>query len=525
MKNFLQKNFLQKIYTFLSYPFVNDFYFLVVLTLFASIVDVVAWIIYGNPVFGLYMGVHGYIMCYVITLVSGLINNIKWKEVYRKILFVLGFINFVVDLAVHMTCKIGFTNDMVAIIMGTNLSESKEFISTYFSIELVFIIIGLILLLYLLFKIKSTILNCGRILSIPLLCLVIIGSTVVFIRKSENWSGVFVNKIITLLSYKTPPDLRAFYTNPDVVTQDIDTPDNLVLIIGESFSRSHSSLYGYDKETNPCLREMVDDSLLMVYDNVTSPSTSTIKTFQSLMSTYKPEYGNSVDWYKCTTLMEVLSLAGYRTVWVSNQSPTGVYDNIVTKYAELCDTSIWVGSKFKGIRKTDFDEQILNVLVENESEIIGSGKSVIIIHMMGSHYIFKERYPVTFAKFKPEDYPNTTSSQSNILSEYDNSIRYNDYVVSEIFKFFSSRKAVGFYFPDHGLDLFNSSEDYFGHALSSNPQSIDAAIQIPFVMYLSPELNEVNSKVKDTVESLMGTDFRTDRTIDLATNVLGIKVL
>ena len=34
-------------------------------------------------------------------------------------------------------------------------------------------------------------------------------------------------------------------------------------------------------------------------------------------------------------------------------------DNVVTKYAELCDSVIWVGSKYKGIRKSDFDEEII----------------------------------------------------------------------------------------------------------------------------------------------------------------------
>lgn len=519
------KNIVRKIYDFLTKPFVENFYFLFILTLEASIIDVIAWTIYGNPVFGLYMGAHGYIMCYGITLVLGLINNVKWEGVYKRVFFVLGFINLVVDLAIHMTCKVGFTNDMVAIIMGTNISESREFINTYFSLEIVLIIIGAVLLLYILSKINNIISNCGRLLTIPLFCLVLLVSVVVFVRKSENWDGVFINKIITMLSYKTPPDLRTFYTNPKVITCDEEVPDNLVLIIGESFSRIHSSLYGYDKETNPRLGQMVDDSLLVVYDNVTSPSTSTIKTFQSVMSTYKPEYGNTVNWYECTTLMEILSLAGYRTVWISNQSPTGVHDNVVTKYAELCDTTIWVGSKYKGIRKTDFDEQIINALIEDGNEIIGSGKSVIIIHLMGSHYIFNERYPSTFGRFKSEDYPNAISSQSSILSEYDNSILYNDYVVSEIFQIFESRKAVGFYFSDHGLDIFNSSEDYFGHAIVSNPKSIDAAVQIPFVMYLSPSLCGLNPKIKDTVKAVIGADFRTDKTIDLVTSVLGIKVL
>lgn len=198
---------------------------------------------------------------------------------------------------------------------------------------------------------------------------------------------------------------------------------------------------------------------------------------------------------------------------------------IVTMFLFYSGYGVMESIKCKGIRKTDFDEQIINALVEDGNEIIGSGKSVIIIHLMGSHYIFNERFPSTFGRFKSEDYPNAISSQSSILSEYDNSILYNDYVVSELFQIFEFRKAVGFYFSDHGLDIFNSSEDYFGHAIVSNPKSIDAAVQIPFVMYLSPSLCGLNPKIKDTVKAVIGADFRTDKTIDLVTSILGIKVL
>lgn len=43
----------------------------------------------------------------------------------------------------------------------------------------------------------------------------------------------------------------------------------IIVVIGESFSRSHSSLYGYQRQTNPRLMSIKDS--LLIFRNVTSP--------------------------------------------------------------------------------------------------------------------------------------------------------------------------------------------------------------------------------------------------------------
>ena len=83
-----------------------------------------------------------------------------------------------------------------------------------------------------------------------------------------------------LLTKEKCPDLRDYRQNPDVICSN-DSPDNIVLVIGESFTKWHSSLYGYEKETNPLLGRMVADSTLFVYENVKSACTSTIPAINS----------------------------------------------------------------------------------------------------------------------------------------------------------------------------------------------------------------------------------------------------
>ena len=522
------KEVIKRIYFFLLSPFTENSFFFAVLAFLVCIAYVVSWIIYGDPVFAIYLGLHGFIMSYAIALIVSAINNAKLKKILKAFILVLAFINFCVDAAIHMACKIGFTNDMVAIVMGTNISESKEFLGTYISLGYVVVVAIVCVLLYILCKIKKYIVLWEHKIAPLLLVLVFLSSVVIFARKSENWDGIFINKVVSFLKYKSPPDLRSYYTHPCVTQTDETIPDNLLIIIGESFKRNHSSLYGYEMCTNPLLNQIKEDSLLFVYDNVVSPTTTTIQTFQDIMSLYNTEDGDEVKWYECTTLMEILSLAGYNTLWLSNQSPTGMYDNIVTKYAELCDSVVWAGSKYKGISKKDYDGKVVEVLDslrKHNARFVDGHKNVIIIHLMGSHYVFAQRYPQEYDYFQPEQYPEYENNKAEVISDYDNSVLYNDFVVSEILNRFADKSTLAFYFPDHGIDLYESSNDYFGHAIVSNPESINVSRQIPFVVYCSSVFQSQRPDIKETLDSIVGDSYNTGNLIQLVTDVMGIDVI
>jgi hypothetical protein len=63
--------------------------------------------------------------------------------------------------------------------------------------------------------------------------------------------------------------------------------------------------------------------------------------------------------------------------------------------------------------------------------------------------------------------------------------QFKDIPADEILKFFAERETLAFYFSDHGLDLYDSSDDYFGHAIANDPVSSVVGRQVPFVVYMS----------------------------------------
>ena len=368
-------------------------------------------------------------------------------------------------------------------------------------------IVACTLFIYLIYKLRSFVNLIGKKLCLLFLITILGGACIVFVRKSENWYGIFLNKIVAFVTYQGPPDLSAYQQELNLCTCASEEPDYVVLIIGESFTKSHSSLYGYDKETNPRLSEMVEDSLLFVYENAISPDTHTIECVKSIMSTYKQEYGDAVNWYECTTLPHIMKSLGYKTFWISNQSPAGMYDNIASRYAALCDSTFWVGSKVQGASKIGDDGEILDALVK--IDFSKHDKNFIVIHLMGSHYSFEDRYPGSYQKYNSADYGNIAEHQREVVANYDNSILYNDYVVSQIMSDFSNEESIVFYFSDHGIDLYESSDSYYGHAIQGSTASETVAKSIPYMIFCSEkyqssfpnDLEKIHKDRTDTIET------------------------
>lgn len=513
------KELFVKSYRILIAPLKDNFFYFLILSFLVCISDTVAWISYGDPVFGLYLGLHGLIMAYGVVLIGELIKNERWLKIYKAVFLILGYLNFIIDASVHKTCKIAFTEDVVAIVMGSNVSESKEFISTYFSWELIALIAAGTFFIYLVYRFRKHVDVIGKKLHLFLLIIILGGALTVFVRKSENWYGVFLNKIVAFVTYDAPPDLRPYQKELNICNDVSETPDNIVLILGASFAKSHSSLYGYEKETNPCLSELVKDSLLFVYDNAVSPATHTIECVKSIMSTYKQEYGDSVNWYECATLPHMMHSLGYRTVWISNQSPAGQYDNVASRYAELCDTTIWVGSKVQGASKKGYDGEILKAI--NFESFSGDGKNFIVFHLMGSHSKFEDRYPTEFQKYNSGDYTGLKDYQREVIANYDNSILYNDYVVFQILDRFSDEETLALYFSDHGIDLYDSSDNYYGHAIQGNAASEEVSLSIPFMIYCSEKYQQIFPEGVATIIQDQGTLFETETILEYLIHLLG----
>jgi heptose-I-phosphate ethanolaminephosphotransferase len=328
---------------------------------------------------------------------------------------------------------------------------------------------------------------------------------------------------------KQVPDLRDYTQNPSV-NLNKESVDNIIVIIGESYSKYQSSLYGYEKNTNPLLTRMHFDGNLKVFNNIQSYTNLTIPSIKSIMTSYINEYNDSINWYEYLTLVEVMKTAGFKTAWLSNQSKKGISDNEIGRYADLCDNQFFIGNIYSGLNRKNLDEELIPVVNDYcLTNVNNENKNFIIIHLMGSHHSFSHRYPKNFSKFSAIDYIDTHSHLSienrQLLAEYDNSVLYNDSIVCELINIFNNKEAIILYFPDHGIDPFRSSNEHIGHANANDPTSIMHGKQIPFLVYTTDRFKEKFPFLEEKILNSVDIHYRTDSIMYTIIDIAGIKTI
>lgn len=258
--------------------------------------------------------------------------------------------------------------------------------------------------------------------------------------------------------------------------QKSQNPKTFVLILGESLSRNHMQLYGYKRETNPRLSSIKEQ--LYIFSDVISPATITINSMRYLLTFANH---NHPDYFlKKRSLANLFNEAGYETIWIGNQSFRGNRYNIGHGViAKECKKAIEVAD--------ETDMSVIDVLdfVLNEDR---EKDRLVIIHLRGSHTQYNIRYPENYSYFDNEQIPipygdSLPPSDKKIIDEYDNSVRFNDYIIYSIIELVRARSNFSWvlYLSDHGEELFEF-RDLFGHQEKNFSKYM---CEIPFILWVS----------------------------------------
>lgn len=512
----LQSNLLRKIYHWGISPFTEKSRIFWVWFALMTLPDLYYWITIQEWIAIPYFISRGYAASYLFTLLISFLPNKSIKYIYISIISTLIFVFFIVDLFCISSLHDRYSYDMTGIILGTNMNEALEFLHTYLSGKLACIIVCVILILCLTYRASKKI-HISKCFAY--ICLFLLIPCLFFaITNTYPLNGIYA-KYHSFFELPRTPNLKALETNPNIVFDVKHLPHNVVVIIGEAYAKSHCSLYGYKKKTCPNLEQLEKDSSLLVFQHVTSPATHTLQSFQYILNTCLSEDINR-QFENCVTIPNVVKHAGYKTLWISNQSKHGLNDNLVGEFANLCDEEHFVENKFSGLNRKSKDGEIISILdscVQNKNAL-----NFYFVHLMGSHFACRQRYTDEFDIFKTTDYQNFPDYQRQQLAEYDNSVLYNDYVVSNIMKIFNDKECIVFYFPDHGMDIYETSNDWCGHARDNDSISTNVGKQIPFIIYFSKKYEQRFHHIIKPLRKSTDNYYCTDKFIYTVMDVMGI---
>ena len=231
-----------------------------------------------------------------------------------------------------------------------------------------------------------------------------------------------------------------------------------VLVIGETHSKHHMSLYGYPRDTTPTLVERNNEERLIVFENAYSNHVQTVPSFQ-LSLTEANQY-NERSWIATPSVINLARQAGIKTYWISNHQSLGAPDNVVALLAKESQNVIFINKKIG--RRKKVAKQDESLIPRLRDALQDTGEKLIVVHLMGSHYDYCFRFPESWNAYTGElDLPSfgkaTATTYLKTVNCYDNSVLYNDHILGLVFKSLEESKvpASVLYFADHSEEVFN----------------------------------------------------------------------
>ena len=477
-----------------------------------------------------------YVVCVVLTLIPQ-----KVRYWVRALLYVVLYGVALVDMFCYVKFESTLTPTMLMLMGETNQRESQEFLASYLNWDIIHSHVGWILLLiliHILWTILRKVMAKMRMRIIlpkvnplvPDIVKAVLGGLVAWLlidAFNQCWDNkvamqrLFANDTIGQVEHElTRKDcanlyipiyrmafgiyanhLASYQINQLMAAHDKVVVDscsyrvpNIVLIIGESFNKYHSQLYGYQKATSPREMELAAEGSLVAFTDVVAPWNLTSFVFKDVMSLYA--VGDEGEWCDQPLFPEVFRKAGYHVTFITNQFQSKAKEKFYDfSGGFFLNNPKLSQSQFdtRNTRLHRFDDGVLKEYDQLKKE--NKEHNLTILHLSGSHVDYQSRYPQkTHRFFTPEMYqrPELTAKQLQLLSDYDNSLRYNDSIVYAITRRFIDEDAVVIYMPDHAEEIFDGKPYIYGrmHSTEIDYRLARNEMEIPFWIWGSPQYRE-----------------------------------
>lgn len=253
----------------------------------------------------------------------------------------------------------------------------------------------------------------------------------------------------------------------------------LIIVVGETSRAQNFSLNGYERETNPLLKQHHD---LINFERASSCGTATAVSVPCMFSNMEREDFSRSDANNQDNLLDILARAGINILWKEND---GGCKDVCTRVPTIeLDKVEPVADCPRGLCH---DIKLLDGL----DKYINQQKddTVIVLHTNGSHGpLYYERYTKAQELFTPTCKSSQVDNcpKDQLINAYDNTIVNVDYVLDatiKLLKRHDNRFATAmFYMSDHGESLGEDNTYLHGAPYSLAPEE---QTHIPMIFWLS----------------------------------------
>ncbi|WP_413742057.1 kdo(2)-lipid A phosphoethanolamine 7''-transferase [Sodalis sp. RH15] len=227
----------------------------------------------------------------------------------------------------------------------------------------------------------------------------------------------------------------------------------VVFIIGETTRWDHMGILGYTRDTTPMLS---NEKNLVAFRGL-SCDTSTKLSLRCMFVREGGTSENQQRTLKEQNIFAVLHSLGFTSELFAMQSEVWFYNNTDANNFSFREM---IGAEKRNDGKNVDDMLLVNEMRESMNRY-PKGKHLIILHTKGSHYLYSQRYPRSYARYQPECIGvDQACSKAQLVNAYDNSVLYTDSFIDKVIDQVRGKKALVFYASDHGESI---DENYHFH--------------------------------------------------------------
>jgi heptose-I-phosphate ethanolaminephosphotransferase len=375
---------------------------------------------------GLYLLRMAMVSVYNIVLTLSIFSLISTIDSgYSRILVHIPVIGYIIIYAFALFYHVLAYDQMLGVpaigaVVDLNRKEAFEYVQTFFNFRTLALALVLSAPVAWAFTRRCEPIDMPRRARLSLLSLVVIlpivGLSKEFVARNSLfllvWQGTYE---VVSAKLEVAHVVNQFHDIPRGRISNADARARVhVLVLGETTTSRHMSLYGYPRQTNPLL-ESARDKLFIAKD-VCSSRGATAPALKELLSFANREDGGVL--FTAPNLIEVMKAAGYKTFWISNQQNTGFLATWAAIFASSADVGVFVNSQggtddVSHLDTRSYDEKLFEPL---DAALADTAESkFILLHLMGSHAAYELRYPETYAKFSAEKQKTTDEPKLSLI--------------------------------------------------------------------------------------------------------------
>ena len=359
------------------------------------------------------------------------INKYLFYFIFPVLFFVLSLVGFWA-----YSIDLSFTDGILKAVVETKPDIVYDLIS--FPL-VVFIVIVLCVIVYFL---KLYVKNAVSGFNVYFFVLALLGISGLYLLESMR-----NNIVMSRLPYNFFREIYSYsdksndpFLNPPKDIKHGKEDVKVVFVLGESVRADHLQLNGYSRQTTPLL---MNKKNVVSFKNAYTPLTYTGISVPQILS--NKSFSAEVN-HESFSLIDIINNSKLNTCWIGNQTPEIGYETFInnSKTKFLIDpyhTIYSFNKKYDSALMPIFKKEFLH-------------NDFVLLHMIGSHWYYENRYDSSFAKFKPtirSKYVPSNSSQE-MINSYDNTILYLDNFLSNVIDYLEKKNdnIIMIYVSDHG---------------------------------------------------------------------------